>query len=100
MIFEDELKAAGFIIRNTMLESTKVLIYDYSDFEVLECTIEEHTKVNGEKCLAVTNLRIYNSFSDEDHDENIVVINYTLYFDNINKFYDLLTLLNYRINVK
>lgn len=96
MIFEDELKAAGFIIRNTMLESTKILIYDYSDFEILECTIEKHTKVNGEKCLAVTNLRIYNPFNDE----NIVVINYTLYFDNINKFYDLLTLLNYRINVK
>lgn len=95
MIFEDELKAAGFIIRN-VLESVKVLIYEYSDFEILECTIEEHTKVNGEKCLAVNDLRIYDPFNDE----NIVVINYTLYFDNINKFYDLLTLLNYRINVK
>lgn len=95
MIFEDELKATGFIIRN-VLESAKVLIYEYSDFEILECTIEEHTKVNGEKCLAVNDLRIY----DPINDENIVVINYTLYFDNINKFYDLLTLLNYRINVK
>lgn len=64
-----------------------------NNFEVLSFIIDEHTKVNGDKCIKVSAVSLNNYF------ENLTYfkICYTLYFDNINKFYDLLTLLNYKI---
>lgn len=55
--------------------------------------MDEHTKVNGDKCIKISAISLNNYF------ENLTYfkICYTLYFDNINKFYDLLTLLNYKI---
>ena len=67
--------------------------YEYSEFEVLSFVMDEHTKVNGDKCIKISAISLNNYF------ENLTYfkICYTLYFDNINKFYDLLTLLNYKI---
>nr|DAH77756.1 MAG TPA: hypothetical protein [Caudoviricetes sp.] len=84
-----ELLEKGF----TYNESSKLWYYTYSDFEVLSFVMNEHTKVNGDKCVAISAITLNNYF------ENLTYfkICYTLYFDNINKFYDLLTLLNYKI---
>lgn len=79
--------------RFTYNESSKSWYYEYSDFEVLSFVIDEHTKVNGDKCIAISDLNI----SDYINGVMIFNLNYTLYFDNFNNFYELLTLLNYKI---
>lgn len=84
-----ELLEKGF----THNESSKLWYYEYSDFEVLSFIMDEHTKVNGDKCIKISAVSLDNCF------EHLTYFNihYALYFDNINKFYDLLTLLNYKI---
>lgn len=74
-------------------EDNNVWYYNYSDFETLNFFMNEHTKVNGDKCIAISDLNI----SDYINGVSITHFNYTLYFDNIIKFYDLLTLINYKI---
>lgn len=73
--------------------SNEYYIRHYSDFEILSFIIDEHTKVNGDKCIAISDLNI----SDYINGVMIFNLNYTLYFDNFNNFYELLTLLNYKI---
>lgn len=84
-----ELLDKGF----TYNESSKLWYYEYSEFEVLSFVMGEHTKINGDKCIKISAISLNNYF------ENLTYfkICYTLYFDNINEFYDLLTLLNYKI---
>ena len=84
-----ELLEKGF----TYNESNKLWYYEYSDFEILSFVIDEHTKVNGDKCIAISDLNI------NDYINGVIIfnLNYTLYFDNFNNFYELLTLLNYKI---
>lgn len=74
-------------------EDNNIWYYSYSDFETLNFIMTKHTKVNGDKCIAISDLNI----SDYINGVAIFNLNYTLYFDNINKFYELLTLLNYPI---
>lgn len=91
MIFRSELEEKGFtFIENPGLDR---MLYDFSDFELFECNVREHTKVNGDKCLAISNLKMRDYINNKDY----FSINYTLYFDDINKFYELLTSLGYRI---
>lgn len=45
------------------------------------------------QCIAISDLNI----SDYINGVMIFNLNYTLYFDNFNNFYELLTLLNYKI---
>lgn len=88
----DDLKTAledkGFI--NT---TDNTWIYEFSDFEILRFEMQLHTKVNKLKCVKISKLKLYNPFTNEVYME----INYDLYFDNINKFYDLLTLIGYKL---
>lgn len=55
--------------------------------------LDTYEKQSSKKCIKVSAVSLNNYF------ENLTYfkICYTLYFDNINKFYDLLTLLNYKI---
>lgn len=88
MIFENELKTAGFTLDNNQLR------YEYSDFEELRATVREHDCADGTKALEVRDLRIANPM-----EEGVcyMLISYPLYFRNINNFFALLTLLNYPI---
>ena len=91
MIFENELKTAGFTLDNNQLR------YEYSDFEELRATVREHDCADGSKALEVRDLRIANPM-----DEGVcyMLISYPLYFRNINNFFALLTLLNYPIRIE
>ena len=87
-MFEKELKDKGFTIVDNKIT------YEFSDFEVLEATISEHTKVNKDKCLKIENLRMHDYFNNLDYFN----INYALYYDKIDDFFALLRLLGYDIN--
>lgn len=65
----------------------------YSDFEILSFRVETHTKVNGEECLKFSNIEIIDYFNNKLH----MFINYDIYFDNFNNFYELLTLIGYKL---
>lgn len=88
MIFENELKTAGFTLDNNKLR------YEYSDFEELRATVKEYDCADGTKALEVRDLRIANPM-----EEGVcyMLISYPLYFRSINRFFALLTLLNYPI---
>lgn len=83
MIFEQELKDKGFEIIGGRL------YYDFSDFETLWAA-------DGSKAIAISNLTLADHVNAITH----ISINYTLYFRDINKFYELLTLLGYKISYK
>ena len=68
-------------------------LYEFSDFEILHFEMQLHTKVNKLKCVKISKLKLYNPFTNEVYIE----INYDLYFDDINNFYDLLTLIGYKL---
>lgn len=86
-MFEKELIEKGFnIIENK-------ITYVFSDFEILEANIYEHTKVNKDKCLRVSGLRMHDYFNNIDYFN----INYNLYFDKVSDFFDLLNRLGYKI---
>lgn len=87
MIFEKELKDKGIEHNNDYY------YYDFSDFETLEFNATEWDCADGTKALMISNLKIMDNIHDIVHME----INYELYFRDINKFYELLTLLNYKI---
>lgn len=91
MIFENELKTAGFTLDNNKLR------YEYSDFEELRATVKEYDCADGTKALEVRDLRIANPM-----EEGVcyMLISYSLYFRNINNFFALLTLLNYPIRIE
>lgn len=87
MLFEQELEDKGFKHHDNFYW------YLFSDFETLEFTAEEWDCADGTKAIAISNLEIV----DHINTANLLSINYTLYFRDINKFYELLTLLNYKI---
>lgn len=92
MIFENELKTAGFTLDNDQLR------YEYSDFEELRATVKEHiANLNCptlSKMLEIRDLRIANPM-----EEGVcyMMIAYPLYFKDINDFFSLLSLLHYSI---
>ena len=98
--FKTTLKKHGF----ELIEENECVTayYDYSDFELLSFNIRAHTKVKGDKCIAIDNFTLYNpiAMSNNENEPPYINIDYTLYFDSIDKLFELLSLLNYRINVK
>ena len=90
MIFEQELKDKGFEIRDDQL------YYEFSDFELLRARVSEWDCADGSKAIAISNLTLADHVNAITH----ISINYTLYFRDINKFYELLTLLGYKISYK
>lgn len=87
MIFEQELKDKGFEIIGGRL------YYDFSDFETLWANVSDWDCADGSKAIAISNLTLADHVNAITH----ISINYTLYFRDINKFYELLTLLGYKI---
>ena len=81
MIFEQELKDKGFEIKD-------------SDFELLRARVSEWDCADGTKALKVSDLRLMNPMEEGMAH---MMISYSLYFRDINKFYELLTLLGYKI---
>lgn len=100
MSFKTVLEEHGF----ELIERDECITayFDYSDFELLTFNVWVHTKVNGTKCIAVDKLTLYDPIAsvNEENKPPYVSIDYTLYFDSINGLFELLSLLNYRINVK
>lgn len=88
MIFEQELKDKGFEIR------VDQLYYEFSDFELLRARVSEWDCADGTKALKVSDLRLMNPMEEGMAH---MMISYSLYFRDINKFYELLTLLGYKI---
>lgn len=91
MIFEQDLKAKGFEIKDNQL------YYEYSDFELLRATVKDHKCPDGTIALCIDDLRIMNPMEEGTAH---MMIAYELYFRDINKFYELLTLLGYNIPIK
>ena len=99
MNFKEQLKELGFELREN--GNHTLAIHDYSDFEVLMFEVWEHSKVNGDKIIAIDKLKLFNPMVNKgDEPVHYVYIDYTLYIDSIESFLKLLELLNYRINVK
>lgn len=92
MIFEEELKEKGFEFIRNKNNLTRV-IYKYSNFETLSFYTREHTCPDGSIVLCIVDLHMF----DEINNCTYFRINYNLFFKDINKFYELLTLLNYPI---
>lgn len=92
MIFEEELKEKGFEFIPSENELSKVM-YEFSDFEILTFYVKEHNYPDGSIALCITDLEMYDYINDCYYFQ----INYELFFKDINKFYELLTLLNYPI---
>jgi hypothetical protein len=88
MIFEQELKDKGFEIKDNQL------YYEFSDFELLRARVSEWDCADGTKALKVSDLRLMNPIEEGMAH---MMISYSLYFRDINKFYELLTLLGYKI---
>lgn len=95
MIFEEELKEKGFEFICNKNGLTQV-IYKYSDFETLSFYIREHTCTDGSVALCIVDLEMYDYINEYHYFQ----ITYNLFFKDINKFYELLTLLNYPIKGK
>ena len=55
-----ELLDKGF----TYNESSKLWYYEYSEFEVLSFVMDEHTKVNGDKCIKISAISLNNYFEN------------------------------------
>lgn len=87
MIFEQELKDKGFEHHDDFYW------YLFSDFETLEFIAKEWDCADGSKAIAISDLTIMDHINTAAY----LSINYTLYFRDINKFYELLTLLGYKI---
>lgn len=92
MIFEKELKEKGFEFVRTANGLTRVFYY-FSDFETLSFYAREHTCPDGSIALCIVDLEMYDYINGCPYFQ----INYNLFFKDINKFYELLTLLNYPI---
>lgn len=88
MIFEQELKDKGFEIKDNQL------YYEFSDFELLRARVSEGIALST-KALKVSDLRLMNPMEEGMAH---MMISYPLYFRDINKFYELLTLLGYKIS--
>lgn len=89
MVIDKELESKGFC----KSKKSGTWYYQYSDFEILSFNVGPHTKVNGEECLKFDNIKIMDYFNDKIH----MSINYDIYFDDINDFYDLLKSIGYKL---
>lgn len=89
MVIDKELESKGFC----KSKKSGTWCYQYSDFEMLSFNVETHTKVNGKECLKFDNIKIMNYFNDKIY----MSINYDIYFDDINDFYDLLKSIGYKL---
>lgn len=89
MNIDKELESKGFC----KSKKSGIWYYQYSDFEILSFNVGLHTKVNGKECLKFDNIKIMDYFNDKIH----MSINYDIYFDDINDFYDLLKSIGYKL---
>lgn len=88
MNFEKELKDKGFEQINNGSWS-----YDFSDFELLEFTADEHITPDGKIMLKIGDIRLWDPMQDIEH----ATINYELYYNNVDEFLKLLELIHYKI---
>ncbi len=89
MIFEQELKDKGFEVTDGKI------MREFSDFEWFTAHINEHVCADGSLALAINHIRLVNPMDKEEYAH----ISYPLYFRDINKFYELLTLLGYGLSL-
>lgn len=85
-----ELKDKGF----KQYPNSSTWYYNYSDFETLEFELYE-TVVNEKSIVNIDELILYNPMTDTTY----LKIDYTLCFklEEFNKFYELLTLVGYKL---
>lgn len=89
MNIDKELNGKGFC----QSKKSNTWYYQYSDFETLSFKVCEHAKVNGEKVLKFSNLKIIDYINRDIH----ISINYDVYFNTFNDFYEFLRLINYQL---
>lgn len=90
----DLLIDKGFILKDKNELSGYKMYYEFSDYELLEFELFE-TIVNEKSIVNVDKMTIYDPIHNTQH----LKIDYTLSFkiEEFNKFYELLTLLGYKI---
>ena len=96
LTFEQELKDKGFKIspkKHYLKEGQVPMIYEFSDFELLEFYASEADAPCG-KVLVIEDLVLSNPMTDEK-EEIYASINYDLRYKSVDAFIDLLKALGY-----
>lgn len=94
-MFEQELKDKGFKIspkKHYLKEGQTPMIYEFSDFELLEFYASEADAPCG-KVLVIEDLLLSNPFTEETY----ASINYELIYKTVDEFLGLLKGLGYKI---